>query len=79
MNKTGLTICMQINKQINCALHADKKLEKREREKERNSNDFRLTFFFVMVFPQGTVFKNANKSVCVGGGMSSTYKRFTTS
>lgn len=40
---------------------------KREREKERNSNDFRLTFFFVMVFPQGTVFKNANKSVCVWG------------
>lgn len=58
---------MQINKQINCALHADKKLGKK-REMERNSNDFRLTFFFVMVFPQGTVFKNANKSVCVCGG-----------
>lgn len=25
---------MQINKQVNCALHADKKLEKREREKK---------------------------------------------
>lgn len=61
---------MQINKQVNCALHADKKLGEK-REKERNSNDFRLTFFFVMVCPQGTVFKNAN--------MRSTYKRFTTS
>lgn len=58
---------MQINKQINCALHADKKLEKREREKERNSNDFRLTFFFVMVFHRVLFLKMLTK-VCVWGG-----------
>lgn len=38
----------------------------KKREKERNSNYFRLTFFFVMVCPQRTVFKNANKSVWGG-------------